>query len=92
MKDWEWNIDEMAHAVNVKGRLIGYRVLQAGVIIYLGYSRFFRDYRSIELSVLAIVSIVAEVLFIIIKPFAIWRAMRIKRKCGNRWDTVRSII
>lgn len=67
MKDWEWNIDEMAHAVNVKGRLIGYRVLQAGVIIYLGYSRFFRDYRSIELSVLAIVSIVAEVLFIIIK-------------------------
>lgn len=22
MKDWEWNIDEMAHAVNVKGRLI----------------------------------------------------------------------
>ena len=29
--------------------------------------RFFRDYRSIELSVLAIVSIVAEVLFIIIK-------------------------
>ena len=33
----------------------------------LGYSRFFRDYRSIELSVLAIVSIVAEVLFIIIK-------------------------
>ena len=57
----------MAHAVNVKGRLIGYRVLQAGVIIYLGYSRFFRDYRSIELSVLAIVSIVAEVLFIIIK-------------------------
>ena len=57
MKDWEWNIDEMAHAVN----------LQAGVIIYLGYSRFFRDYRSIELSVLAIVSIVAEVLFIIIK-------------------------
>ena len=67
MKDWEWNIDEMAHAVNVKGRLIGYRVLQAGVIIYLGYSRLFRDYRSIELSVLAIVSIVAEVLFIIIK-------------------------
>lgn len=67
MKDWEWNIDEMAHAVNVKGRLIGYRMLQAGVIIYLGYSRFFRDYRSIELSVLAIVSIVAEVLFIIIK-------------------------
>ena len=59
--------DEMAHAVNVKSRLIGYRVLQAGVIIYLGYSRFFRDYRSIELSVLAIVSIVAEVLFIIIK-------------------------
>ena len=59
--------DEMAHAVNVKGRLIGYRVLQAGVIIYLGYSRLFRDYRSIELSVLAIVSIVAEVLFIIIK-------------------------
>ena len=54
MKDWEWNIDEMAHAVNVKGRLIGYR-------------RLFRDYRSIELSVLAIVSIVAEVLFIIIK-------------------------
>ena len=67
VKDWEWNIDEMAHAVNVKGRLIGYRVLQAGVIIYLGYSRFFRGYRSIELSVLAIVSIVAEVLFIIIK-------------------------
>ncbi|MZT26784.1 hypothetical protein GT642_07440 [Butyricicoccus sp. BIOML-A1] len=67
MKDWEWNIDEMAHAVNVKGRLIGYRVLQAGVIIYLGYSRFFHDYRSIELSVLAIVSIIAEVLFIIIK-------------------------
>ena len=67
MKDWKWNIDEMAHAVNVKGRLIGYRVLQAGVIIYLGYSRFFCDYRSIELSVLAIVSIVAEVLFIIIK-------------------------
>ena len=67
MKDWEWNIDEIAHAVNVKGRLIGYRVLQAGVIIYLGYSRLFRDYRSIELSVLAIVSIVAEVLFIIIK-------------------------
>lgn len=67
MKDWEWNIDEMAHAVNVKGRLIGYRVLQAGVIIYLGYSRFFRDYRSIELSVLAIVSIVAEVLFIYFK-------------------------
>ena len=67
MKDWEGNIDEMAHAVNVKGRLIGYRVLQAGVIIYLGYSRLFRDYRSIELSVLAIVSIVAEVLFIIIK-------------------------
>ena len=31
------------------------------------HSRFFRDYRSIELSVLAIVSIVAEVLFIIIK-------------------------
>lgn len=92
MKDWEWNIDEMAHAVNVKGRLIGYRVLQAGVIIYLGYSRFFRDYRSIELSVLAIVSIVAEVLFIHSKPFAIWRAMRIKRKCGNRWDTVCSII
>ena len=113
MKDWEWNIDEMAHAVNVKGRLIGYRVLQAGVIIYLGYSRLFRDYRSIELSVLAIVSIVAEVLFIIArlnsvswqscplllrgcllssKPFAIWRAMRIKRKCGNRWDTVCSII
>ena len=29
--------------------------------------RFFRDYRSIELSVLAIVSIVAEVQFIIIK-------------------------
>ena len=53
MKDWEWNSDEMAHAVNVQGRLIGYR--------------FFRDYRSIELSVLAIVSIVAEVLFIIIK-------------------------
>ena len=48
MKDWKWNIDEMAHAVNVKGR-------------------FFRDYRSIELSVLAIVSIVAEVLFIILK-------------------------
>ena len=45
MKDWEWNIDEMAHAVNMKGRLIGYRVLQAGVIIYLGYSRFFRDFR-----------------------------------------------
>ena len=44
MKDWEWNIDEMAHAVNVKGRLIGYRVLQAGVIIYLGYSR--RENRS----------------------------------------------
>lgn len=42
-------------------------MLQAGVIIYLGYSRLFRDYRSIELSVLAIVSIVAEVLFIIIK-------------------------
>ena len=21
MKDWKWNIDEMAHAVNVKGRL-----------------------------------------------------------------------
>jgi len=46
MKDWNWNIDEMAHAINVKGRLIGYRVLQAGVIIYLGYSRFFRDYRG----------------------------------------------
>ena len=60
MKDWEWNIDEMAHAVNVKGRLIGYRVLQAGVIIYLGYSRFFRDYRSIELSVLAIVCIILK--------------------------------
>ena len=72
--------------------MIGYRVLQAGVIIYLGYSRLFRDYRSIELSVLAIVSIVAEVLFIIIKPFAIWQAMRIKRKCGNRWDIVCSII
>ena len=36
MKDWEWNIDEMAHAVNVKGRLIGYSVLKDGVIIYLG--------------------------------------------------------
>ena len=52
MKDWEWNIDEMAHAVNVKGRLIGYRVLQAGVTTYLGYSRLFRDYRSIELQCL----------------------------------------
>lgn len=92
MKDWEWNIDEMAHAVNVKGRLIGYRVLQAGVIIYLGYSRFFHDYRSIELSVLAIVSIVAGCCLLSSKPFAIWRAMRIKRKCGNRWDTVCSII
>ncbi len=68
MKDWEWNIDEMAHAVSMKSRLIGYRVFTSPrVIIYLGYSRLFRDYRSIELSVLAIVSIVAEVLFIIIK-------------------------
>lgn len=92
MKDWEWNIDEMAHAVNVKGRLIGYRVLQAGVIIYLGYSRLFRDYRSIELSVLAIVSFLLRCCLLSSKPFAIWRAMRIKRKCGNRWDTVCSII
>lgn len=92
MKDWEWNIDEMAHAVNVKGRLIGYRVLQAGVIIYLGYSRFFRDYRSIELSVLAICPLLLRCCLLSSKPFAIWRAMRIKRKCGNRWDIVCSII
>ena len=92
MKDWEWNIDEMAHAVNVKGRLIGYRVLQAGVIIYLGYSRLFRDYRSIELSVLAIVSIVAEVLFIIIKTIRNMAGDEDKTQCGNRWDIVCSII
>ena len=61
MKDWEWNIDEMAHAVNVKGRLIGYRLLLRCCLLSS-------------------------------KPFAIWRAMRIKRKCGNRWDTVCSII
>ena len=40
---------------------------EANVVICKDFSRFFRDYRSIELSVLAIVSIVAEVLFIIIK-------------------------
>lgn len=88
MKDWEWNIDEMAHAVNVKGRLIGYRVLQAGVIIYLGYSRFFRDYRSIELSVLQPCPLLLRCCLLSSKPFVIWRAMRIKRKCGNRWDIV----
>ena len=86
MKDWEWNIDEMAHAVNVKGRLIGYRVLQAGVIIYLGYSRLFRDYRWQSCPLLLRCCLLSS------KPFAIWRAMRIKRKCGNRWDIVCSII
>lgn len=67
MKDWEWNIDEMEHAVNVKGRLIGYRVLQAGVIIYLYVNRLMRDYIAIELCIFAVVSVTAEVLFIIIK-------------------------
>lgn len=67
MKDWEWNIDEMEHAVNVKGRLIGYRVLQAGVIIYLYVNRLVRDYIAIELCIFAVVSVTAEVLFIVIK-------------------------
>ena len=75
MKDWEWNIDEMAHAVNVKGRLIGYRVLQAGVIIYLGYSRFFRDYRSIELSVLVVTTPAPDFTLIIIIAIAVALAL-----------------
>lgn len=92
MKDWEWNIDEMAHAVNVKGRLIGYRVLQAGVIIYLGYSRFSVIIARLNSVFWQSCPLLLRCCLSSSKPFAIWRAMRIKRKCGNRWDTVCSII
>ena len=92
MKDWEWNIDEMAHAVNVKGRLIGYRVLQAGVSFILVTAAF-----SVIIARLNSVSwqsypLLLRCCLLSSKPFAIWRAMRIKRKCGNRWDIVCSII
>ncbi len=71
VKDWEWNIDEMAHACQCEGPLDWIPCAARPVLSFILISRLFRDYRSIELSVLAIVSIVAEVLLLSSKPFAI---------------------
>ncbi len=67
MKDWEWNIDEMAHAINLKAHAIGYRVLLCGVIMYIWCSHMMRDYLPVELCVIAMAAIVAEVLYITIR-------------------------
>ena len=67
MKDWNWNIDEMAHAINMKGHMIGYRLLQVGVMIYLMANRLMRDYFAKELAVILIVSLVAEMVFVTFK-------------------------
>ncbi len=67
MKDWNWNIDEMAHAINMKGHMIGYRILQIGVMIYLMANRMMRDYFAKELAVILIVSLVVEMVFVTFK-------------------------
>lgn len=92
MKDWEWNIDEMAHAVNVKGRLIGYRVRRPVLSFILVTAAFFVIIARLNSVSWQSCPLLLRCCLSSSKPFAIWRAMRIKRKCGNRWDTVCSII
>lgn len=67
MRDWEWNIDEMAHAINLKAHMIGYRILLCGVIMYIWCSYMMRGYRAVGLGAIAMAAIIAEALYITIK-------------------------
>ena len=92
MKDWEWNIDEMAHAVNVKGRLIATvccRPVLSFILVTAAFSVIIARLNSVSWQSCPLW---LRCCLLSSKPFAIWRAMRIKRKCGNRWDIVCSII